>query len=157
MDLLTHLLPGLAVLAGAGIYGGDLFATLVLRAALADVDDTTLTTTMGRIHRYGDQRMPALFATAALATITTLVLGLVRAQAPLAVAAAVALAALAGWLLVFLRINAPINRAFTNASADGHPLPNARALQHRWERVLPARLALQTIAMTALCTAIALS
>lgn len=152
-----HLLVGTALLAGSGIYGGDLFATLVLRAALTDIDDQALTTTMGRIHQYGDRRMPALFATAMVATILAVALAAVNGDVTVAIAAGIAATALSAWLGVFVRISAPINKRFTGAVNDDAPLSEARALQRRWERALPTRLALQAVTVAALYTASALA
>jgi hypothetical protein len=39
--------------------------------------------------------------------------------------------------------------------ADRNP-PDARGLQQRWDRVIPIRLALQTLALAALCVALAM-
>jgi hypothetical protein len=51
-------LAAVAALACAIVYGTDVFAALVLRPALAALDDGTLTQAAGRIHQYADQRMP---------------------------------------------------------------------------------------------------
>ncbi|MBW4720432.1 DUF1772 domain-containing protein [Saccharothrix obliqua] len=157
MDLLMHLLPGLAVLACAAVYGADLFAALVLRSALSEVDDRTLTATMGRVHRYGDRRMPVPFAVSVVASALTLVVALLTGRSGTAVASAVAVVALGAWLTVYLRVSAPINRVLTAAAEAGEELPDARERQRRWDRVVPARLTLQGIAVAALCTALALA
>lgn len=157
MTTLIHLLLGTALLAGSGIYGGDLFATLVLRAALTDIDDQALTTTMGRIHQYGDRRMPALFVIAMVTTILAVALAGVNGDVTVAIAAAIAVTALSAWLGVFVRISAPINKRFTRAVNDDAPLSEARALQRQWERALPIRLALQAATIAALCAASALA
>ena len=69
-------------------------------------------------------------------------------------AAGAALALLVGWLLLYLRISAPINRALT-AAADNHETPtNARALQHDWDRVIVPRAVLQGLAVAALCVSL---
>ena len=51
-------LSALAALACAVVYGTDVFAGLVLRPALAALDDSALVQAAGRIHEYADQRMP---------------------------------------------------------------------------------------------------
>lgn len=153
----TQVLPGIAILSGAGVYGGDLFAALVLRAALDGIDDQALTTAMGNIHKYGDRRMPALFGIAVLASVLTAAIAAMNARPAVAIAGAVAAVSLAGWLGIFLRVSAPINRAFTLTAASAEALPAARALQRRWDSVVPARAGLQFIALAALCTAIALT
>ena len=48
----------IAVLGSAVVYGTDVFCAMVLRPALAHVDDRTLVAVMGNVHRYGDRRMP---------------------------------------------------------------------------------------------------
>ena len=60
-------LAALAALACAVVYGTDMFAALVLRPALAALDDATLTPAAGRIHQYADQRMPLPGAASMLA------------------------------------------------------------------------------------------
>jgi hypothetical protein len=68
-----------------------------------------------------------------------------------AVPAAVAVALLLTWLVLYARISAPINRQLT-AAAHIHDVPsNARALQDNWDRIINARAILQGLAVTALC------
>ena len=47
------------VLAAGIIYGTDVFCALVQRPALARLDDATMAAAMGRVHQYGDRRLPA--------------------------------------------------------------------------------------------------
>lgn len=47
-----------------------------------------------------------------------------------------AVAALAVWLITYLRISAPVNRTLTAAAASGHAPPDARSLQRRWDGVI---------------------
>jgi hypothetical protein len=54
-----HALAGAALMARAVIYGTDVFCAIVQRPALARVDDRALTSMMGRVHQYGDRRLPA--------------------------------------------------------------------------------------------------
>ncbi len=64
--------------------------------------------------------------------------------------AGAALALLLVWLLLYLRISAPINRTLT-AAADQHETPpNARALQRDWDRIIVPRAILQGLAVAAL-------
>jgi hypothetical protein len=59
MTILSQL-AALAAIVGTGVvYGTDVFCALVLRPALARVDDATLTAVMGNVHRFADRRMPA--------------------------------------------------------------------------------------------------
>jgi len=55
------------------------------------------------------------------------------------------------WVLLYLRVSAPINRALT-AAADKHETPaNARTLQHDWDSIIAPRAVLQGLAIAALC------
>jgi hypothetical protein len=57
---------------------------------------------------------------------------------------------LVGWVVLYLRISAPINRTLT-AAVDAHQTPaDARALQHDWDRIIVPRAILQGLAVTAL-------
>jgi len=58
------------------------------------------------------------------------------------------------WLLLHLRVSAPINRALT-AAADKQETPaNARAMQHGWDRIIVPRTILQGLATAALCVSL---
>ena len=58
------------------------------------------------------------------------------------------------WLLLYLRVSAPINRRLI-AGVDRPELPtNARALQRNWDKVITTRAALQGLAVAALCLAL---
>jgi hypothetical protein len=58
------------VLAAGVIYGTDVFCALVQRPALAQLDDVTMTAAMGRVHQYGDRRLPAPGVIGILAAVT---------------------------------------------------------------------------------------
>ena len=58
MTVLAQLLIAAALVATAVIYGTDVFAAIVLRPALAHVDDRTLTGATGYMHDYADRRLP---------------------------------------------------------------------------------------------------
>ena len=56
-----------------------------------------------------------------------------------AATAAAAFLLLVGWLVLYLRISAPVNRTLT-AAADAHETPsNPRALQRDWDRIIVPR------------------
>jgi hypothetical protein len=64
-------------------------------------------------------------------------------------AAGTALALLVIWIVLYVRVSAPINRTLTAAE---HTTPNnARDLQHQWDRVITPRAILQALAVLALC------
>ena len=156
MSVFSHVLAGVALMTGAVIYGTDVFCAIVQRPALARVDDRTLTSMMGRVHQYGDRRLPVpgalSVAAAALAAITAAIAG----HAAAAAAAGGAVAALVVWLIIDLRISAPVNRTLTADAASGHVPPDARSLQRRWDSVITTRALLQAVAVAALCAALAL-
>jgi len=156
VNILSRALAAVALMAGAVIYGTDVFCAIVQRPALARVDDRTLTSMMGRVHQYGDRRLPvpgALSVTAAaLAAVTAAIAGRAAATA----AAGAAVAALAVWLIIYLRISAPVNRTLTAAAESGHIPPDARSLQRKWDSVITTRAVLQAAAVAALCAALAL-
>jgi hypothetical protein len=145
-------LAALAAIAGTGVvYGTDVFCALVQRPALARVDDVALTAVMGNVHRFADRRMPApgILGVAAAAGATAL--AAVAGRAAASAAAAAAFLMLAGWLVLYLRISAPINRTLTSA-ADAHETPpDARELQRDWDRIIVPRAVLQGLAVVALC------
>jgi hypothetical protein len=136
------------------VYGTDVFCAIVQRPALARIDDRALLAVMGNIHRYGDRRMrvPGVLGlvTAAISTVFAAAAG----RGTQAVAAGVAVGLLAVWLLIYLRVSAPINRRLTAAADQSDPTINARELQHNWDRVITIRAVLQGLAVTALCTAL---
>jgi hypothetical protein len=137
-------------LGAAVIYGCDVFAALVLRPAAARAADASIADLVGWIHHFGDRRLPVPFAVAVLAAATG---ALLATGAVARGGAALALAALLAWLVLFLRVSAPVNRSLRAAAAAGAVPPQTRALQRRWESVLWARTALQTVALGALLVA----
>jgi hypothetical protein len=155
MTVLSQILAAVALLGGAVIYGTDVFCAIVLRPALAPVSDGALTSVMGRVHEYGDRRLPLPgvvgLVAAALAAITAGIAGHVVPAA----AASVAVAAQVVWLVIYLRISAPVNRALTSAARAGQVPADARSLQARWDSVITARAFLQAAAAVALCVALA--
>ncbi len=68
-----------------------------------------------------------------------------------AIAAGVAVVLLLVWLVLYTRVSAPINRQLTAAADSGQLLPNVRALQANWDRIINARAILQGLALAALC------
>ncbi len=150
MTLLAQLAALLAIMSTGVVYGTDAFCAVALRPALARVDDTTLTAVMGNVHRYGDQRMPAPGILGLIAAVASSVLAAVAGHGAESVIAAAAFLLLAAWVVLYLRISAPINRTLT-AAADAHETPgNARALQRDWDRIIVPRAVLQGLAVTAL-------
>ncbi|MET0703319.1 MAG: DUF1772 domain-containing protein [Mycobacterium sp.] len=139
-----------ALLGTAVVFGTDVFCALVQRPALAAVDDRALVAVMGNVHRYGDQRMPIPGVIGMVAAAASAVLAAVAGHWVQAIPAAAALTLLLIWLVVYLRISAPINRQLTAASNAGTVPSNARALQSNWDRVINTRAVLQGLAVVGL-------
>jgi hypothetical protein len=150
-DLITRTAALIAVLGTAVVYGTDVFCATVLRPALASVDDRALVAVMGRVHRYGDRRMPVPGVLGIVGAAVSAVLAAVAAHVVQAIAASAAVVLLLGWLVLYARVSAPINRQLTAASDADEPLPNGRALQAKWDRIIDARAILQGLAVAALC------
>ena len=152
MTALGQALTTLSVLAVGIVYGTDVFCAIVLGPALALVDDRTLVSTMGRVHDFGDRRLrvPGIvgIVTAIAATAVAAASGYVGAS----IAGAIAVVALAVWLVIYGRISAPINARLTGAAQRGETPTDARQLQHRWDSVITTRAGLQMLAIVALCT-----
>ncbi|OBF30068.1 DUF1772 domain-containing protein [Mycobacterium sp. ACS1612] len=151
LDLITRAAAVIAVLGTAVVYGTDVFCAIALRPALALVDDSALVAVMGRVHQYGDRRMPVAGVLGIVATATSVVSAAVAEHWAQAIAAGTALVLLLVWLALYTRVSAPINRRLTAASDAGQPLPDGRALQAKWDRVIDARAVLQGLAVAALC------
>ena len=151
LDVIARAAALIAVLGTAVVYGTDVFCAIVLRPALAVVDDRALVAVMGSVHRYGDRRMPAPGVLGVMATATSAVLAAVDAQWALAIATGAALVLLLAWIALYTQVSAPINRQLTAAADAGKPLPNGRALQAKWDRIIGARALLQGLALAALC------
>jgi Domain of unknown function (DUF1772) len=149
--MIAKLFAVIAVLGTAVVYGTDMFCAMVQRPALARVNDRALLAVMGNIHRYGDRRMPVpgvlgMIAAAICAAVAAASGGWAQAGA-----AGVALGLLVVWLVIYLRVSAPINRQLTAAADQSEPLIDARSLQGSWDAVITARAVLQGAAVTALC------
>ena len=150
-------LAALAALAAAVVYGTDMFAAVVLRPALATLDDITLTQAAGRIHQYADRRMPLPGATSILAAAASALAAGIAGHPVQASLTAAALGALLIWLALYIRIAAPINRELTRAAATHEIPPNARGMQQRWDSIIDLRVALQTTALALLVSALAVT
>jgi hypothetical protein len=151
LDLITRAAALVAVLGTAVVYGTDVFCAIAMRPALASVDNDALVAVMGRVHRYGDRRMPVPGVLGVVATAASAALAAVTTHWPQAIAAGAALVLLVIWLVLYTRISAPINRQLTAAAEAGRALPNGRVLQAKWDSVIGARAALQGLAVVALC------
>ncbi|WP_330184577.1 DUF1772 domain-containing protein [Nocardia sp. NBC_01503] len=145
-----------AVLANGAVYGTDLSVAVITRSVNKHLDDAAVTISSGWGHYYGDKRMPAFGAGGVITAVLTTVVAAIAGHVGAAVAAGVAVLALVTWLGFYVVVAKPINTAQTAAAQSGVIPANARALQDRWESILPYRVGLQAIALGALGTAIAL-
>ena len=152
--LITRAAALIAVLGTAVVYGTDVFCAIVMRPALASVDDDALVAVTGSVHRYGDRRMPVPGVLGFFAAAVSAVLAAVTAHWAQAIAAGAALLVLLVWLVLYTRVSAPINRQLTAAADAGKALPNGRVLQAKWDSIIGARALLQVLALAALCVAL---
>jgi hypothetical protein len=106
---LGQVLIATSVLACGISYGTGAFSAIVLRPALALADDQTLVSIRGRVHDFGDRRLrvPGVAGLAA-AILETAVIAWAGHLAVTAVGA-IAVVALACWLIIYARISVPIN------------------------------------------------
>jgi hypothetical protein len=111
------------------IYGTDVFCAMMQRPALARVDDRVLVAVMGNVHRYGDRRMPVLWVLGVASAAISAALAAGSGRWVEAGAAGVAVGLLLVWLVLYLRVSAPINRQLTAAADLLEPIADARALQ----------------------------
>ena len=146
----SHTLASLAILSVGVIYGTDIFSAIVLRPAMAALTDRELTQAAGRIHEYGDQRLPLPGAAGTIAAAAAAICAAFAGHAAAAALAGAAFAALLGWLGLYLRIAAPINRRMTTAAREHDTPADIRAIQKRWDSIITTRAALQGTAMALL-------
>jgi Domain of unknown function (DUF1772) len=151
MRTLIEILAGLAILANAVIYGTDVFGAIVLRPAIAAVDDRTLTQLLGHVHRIADRRFAAISIGGLIAAVAMAALAAVTGHWVSTTAGALAALALMIFAGVYTRVSKPVNTALTAAALAGQVPGDARQLQARWDSVIDGRVALQTLALTALC------
>jgi hypothetical protein len=155
MRTLIEILAGLAILANAVIYGTDVFGAIVLRPAIAAVDDRILTQLLGHVHRIADRRFAAIGIGGLIAAVAMAALAAASRHWVSTTAGALATLALIVFLGIYTRISKPVNTALTAAAVADRVPGDARQLQTRWDSVIDARVALQTFALAALCVGLA--
>jgi hypothetical protein len=119
------------------------------------VDDRTLTQSLGHIHQIADGRFKAIGIGGLIAAIATAALNAATGHWVSAAAGALATLALLVFLAVYTRVAQPVNAALTAAAIADRVPSNARELQASWDSVINARVALQALALAALCVALA--
>jgi anthrone oxygenase-like protein len=151
MNTTTTAVALVGILSAAVIYGTDLFCALVVRPAAGGAADASVADLIGRIHEYGDRRLPVP------GVVSIIAAGLavpISNGAPARIGAAIALVALLAWLAIYLRISAPINKKLRTAAAN-HTVPaDTKELQRSWDRVIWLRAVLQVIALAGLLAVI---
>jgi hypothetical protein len=155
MRTAVEILAGLAIMANAVIYGTDVFGALVLCPAIGAVDDRVLTQAMGHIHRLADRRLAAISIGGLIVTAAVTALAAATERWASTGAAALATLTLVIFAVVYTRISKPVNKALTAAARADRVPGDARQLQARWNSVINARVALQTVALGALCVVLA--
>jgi hypothetical protein len=148
---MIRLTAAIGVLGTAAVYGTDVFCAMVLRPALAAIDNRALVAVMGNVHRYGDRRMPLPAVVGLAAAAVSAVLAASAGRWAQAISTTTAVLLLLVWLGLYARISAPINRQLTAAAEAGDTPPNARLLQNDWDRIINVRVTLQGFAVAALC------
>ena len=141
----------LAILSLAVIFGTDMSVAVVQRAVYAELDDRTMVRVVGRGHYYGDRRFPVIGIGGTIATAATVVLAFLSVSPLAGALAATGLALLLVWLVLFATIAKPINNVLTAAASTGDIPTDARALQARWESIIPLRATLLGVAIALLC------
>jgi len=127
MNTLADIAVLVAIFSTAIIYGTDLFCALILRPAASGASDASVADLLGRVHEYGDRRLPL---PGVLSIIATALASATNDSAPARIGGALALAALLLWLAIYLRISAPINKRLRAAAA------NPEAARSHWERAM---------------------
>ncbi|MFG6503960.1 DUF1772 domain-containing protein [Microbacterium sp. P05] len=150
MTTFAYVAAVLALLGTGVVYGTDVFCAIALRPALRRVNDAALTSVMGNVHRYADARMRVPGVIGLLFSALAAVVAALSGHTAAAALAGLAFVLLVAWMVVYVRISAPINRTFTVAAAADETLANAHALQAGWDRVIVLRAFLQGIALLAL-------
>ncbi|HEX4087615.1 MAG TPA: hypothetical protein VHZ33_02800 [Trebonia sp.] len=155
MRTVIEIVAGLAILANAVIYGTDVFGAIVQRPAIAAVDDRTLTQSLGHIHRVADRRLKLITIGGLVAAIATTALAAAGRHWVAAAGGAVATLAVISFIAIYTQIAKPVNTALTAAALADRVPNDARQLQARWDSVINLRVALQTLALAALCVGLA--
>jgi hypothetical protein len=151
MRTLIEILAGLAILANAVIYGTDVFGAIILRPAIASVDDRTLTQLLGHIHRIADRRLAVISVGGLLTAIAMTAIAAVSGHWLSTAGGAIAALALISFVAIYNRVSKPVNIALTAAAVAGRVPDDARQLQARWDSVIDLRVGVLTLALVALC------
>jgi hypothetical protein len=94
MNNLATAVALLAIVSAAIIYGTDLFCALIVRPAAAGAADASVADLLGRVHEFGDRRLPIPGVVSIIATALAIA---TSDSAPARIGGATALAALLVW------------------------------------------------------------
>ena len=94
MNAFGTIVAIIGVMAAGIIYGTDVFCAIIQRPALSKVGDATAAAVMGRVHQYGDRRLPVPGVIGILAAVVTTAADAVSGSPAGAVAAGIALIAM---------------------------------------------------------------
>jgi hypothetical protein len=103
----------------------------------------------GEVQRAG----AAEHALSVVAAVGSLALAALSGRWVAAGASATAIGLQLLWLVLYVRVSAPINRRPTAAATAGDVPPDARRLQNNWDRIIAPRAVLQGLIVVALCVA----
>jgi len=154
MTVIIGITATLAILSLAVIFGTDVVGTVVQRSVYAELEDRVLVQVVGRGHYYADRRMPAIGIPGTILTAATAVAAFAWGPALAALLAVAGFVLVVVWLLVYARVAKPINATLTAAALADEVPADARALQARWESILPLRVALLGVAIALLAAAL---
>jgi hypothetical protein len=133
---LIEILAGLAILANAVIYGTDVLGVIVLRPAIAAVDDRTFTQLMGHVHRVADRRIAAISIGGLIAAVAMSAVAAASGHWVSTATAALSTLAVIIFAGVHTRVSKPVNTALTTAATADRVLDDARDLRARWDSVI---------------------
>jgi hypothetical protein len=133
MHIAIEIFAGLAILTNAVVYGTDVFGAIVLRPAIAAVDDRTFTQLLGHVHRVADRRYPPIGAIGLLSAAATAALAAASGRWVTGAAAALAALALLAFLGIYGRISKPVNTTLAAAAMADRVPTDVRQLQARWD------------------------
>ncbi|UUT36278.1 DUF1772 domain-containing protein [Microbacterium elymi] len=156
MTIVIAITGTLAILSLAVIFGTDVVGALVQRSVYAELDERSMVQVVGRGHYYGDRRMPAIGISGTILTAATAAAAFLWESTLAGILASAGFILVIVWLLFYAGIAKPINTTLTAAALAGEVPADARALQARWESILPLRVTLTGVAMVLLLATLVL-
>jgi hypothetical protein len=146
MSYWTGAISLVGILGTAVVCGTDMFFLTIGRPALRMASEEAGTEIMGFFHLYADARMPVWGVSAMVSNLLLAVF--IKGERRWLYMASLAMLML--FLMVYIRMSAPINRVQTEAAKAGKRLDDGRALQAVWDRSVMVRVPLLVIVGTLL-------